>query len=266
MHLDLDDAVALAGLATPALDVEREAAWLVAAHLGLGEFGEPFADWGEGAGIGRWVGARRAPDRRLVNVDDLVEMLQAFDRVMLAWMLAGIGELARHGAVERLDEEGRLAAAGHAGHRGEQAERNVHGDVLEVVGPRADDRQSSASCWLAALLRHRDLLEAGEILAGDALRVGHHLLRGSFRHHLAAMDAGAWAHVHHVIRGEDRLLVMLDHDDAVAEIAQPIERLEQPRIVALMQPDRRLVQHVEHAGQPRADLRGEADALALAAT
>ena len=28
---------------------------------------------------------------------------------------------------------------------------------------------------------------------------------------------------------------------------------------------RRLVQHVEHAGQPRADLRGEADALALAA-
>ena len=79
------------------------------------------------------------------------------------------------------------------------------------------------------------------------------------------MDAGAWAHVHHVIRGEDRLLVMLDDDDAVAEIAQPIERLEQPRIVALMQPDRRLVQHVEHAGQARADLRGEADALALAA-
>jgi hypothetical protein len=32
-----------------------------------------------------------------------------------------------------------------------------------------------------------------------------------------------------------------------------------------MQADRRLVEHVEHAGQAGADLRGEADALALAA-
>src|ERR1700732_2864260 len=33
VHLDLDDAVALARLAAPALDVEREAAWRVAARL-----------------------------------------------------------------------------------------------------------------------------------------------------------------------------------------------------------------------------------------
>ena len=152
-------------------------------------------------------------------------MLEAFDRVMLAGMLARIGELARHGAVERLDEEGRLAAAGDAGHRGEQAERNVHGDVLEVVGARADHGEPAAAGRLAPLLRHRDLLEAGEILPGEALRVGHHLLGRAFRHHLAAMDAGARAHVHDMVRGEDRLLVVLDDDDAVAEIAQPIERL-----------------------------------------
>src|SRR5947199_1268995 len=35
VHLDLDDAVALAGLATAALDVEREPARLVAARPGL---------------------------------------------------------------------------------------------------------------------------------------------------------------------------------------------------------------------------------------
>ena len=40
---------------------------------------------------------------------------------------------------------------------------------------------------------------------------------------------------------------------------------EQPPVVALMQADRRLVEHVEHAGQLRADLRGEPDALAFAA-
>jgi hypothetical protein len=35
VHLDLDDAVALAGLAAAALDVEGEAAGLVAARLGF---------------------------------------------------------------------------------------------------------------------------------------------------------------------------------------------------------------------------------------
>src|SRR5262249_6627040 len=40
---------------------------------------------------------------------------------------------------------------------------------------------------------------------------------------------------------------------------------EQARVVAVVQADRGLVQHVEHAREPRADLRGEADALALAA-
>ena len=82
---------------------------------------------------------------------------------------------------------------------------------------------------------------------------------------LAAMDAGRRAHIDEVIGGADRLLVMLDDDHGVAEIAQPLQRREQPVIVALMQPDRGLVQHIEHAGEAGADLRGEADALALAA-
>ena len=79
------------------------------------------------------------------------------------------------------------------------------------------------------------------------------------------MHAGAGAHVHDMVGFEDRLLVVLDHEHGVAHVAQRFQRFEQPRIVALMQPDRRLVQHVEHAGQARADLRGEPDALALAA-
>src|SRR5437764_1348998 len=65
--------------------------------------------------------------------------------------------------------------------------------------------------------------------------------------------------------GADRLLVMLDDDDRVAEVAQPLQRLQEARIVALMQPDRRLVEDIEHAGEARADLRGKPDALALAA-
>ena len=93
----------------------------------------------------------------------------------------------------------------------------------------------------------------------------HDVVGRALRDDLAAMDAGAGADVEHVVGDADRVLVVLDHDHGVAEVAQPLQRFEQPRIVALVQADRRLVEHVEHAGQARADLRGEADALALAA-
>ena len=79
------------------------------------------------------------------------------------------------------------------------------------------------------------------------------------------MDAGGRADVDDIVGGQDRVLVMLDDDDRVAEVAQVLQRVEQAGIVALVQADRRLVEHVEHAGQARADLRGQPDALALAA-
>ena len=85
------------------------------------------------------------------------------------------------------------------------------------------------------------------------------------RNDLAAVDAGAGADVDDMIGGHDRVLVVLDDDHGVADVAQVLERVEQARVVALMQPDRRLVEHVKHARQSGADLRGEADALAFAA-
>ena len=63
----------------------------------------------------------------------------------------------------------------------------------------------------------------------------------------------------------DRVLVVLDDEDGVAEVAQADERVDQPMVVALVQADRRLVEHVQHADQTRADLAGQPDALRLAA-
>jgi len=79
------------------------------------------------------------------------------------------------------------------------------------------------------------------------------------------MDARARPHVDDVIGGADGFLVMLHHDHGVAEIAQALEGFQQLGVVAVMQTDGRLVEHVEHAGQAGADLRGEPDALAFAA-
>ena len=58
---------------------------------------------------------------------------------------------------------------------------------------------------------------------------------------------------------------MLDHDHRVAQVAQVDERLDELVVVPLVQADARFVEDVEHPGQARADLRGQADALGLAA-
>src|SRR5437870_8659075 len=131
VHLDLDQAVALARLAAAALDVEAEAAGLVAAGLALRQAGEPVADLGEGAGVGRGVGARRAADRRLVDVDHLVELLKPGDLAAGAAGDAGAVQRAGGAGVERVDGEARLARAGNAGDAGEGAEREGGGDARQ---------------------------------------------------------------------------------------------------------------------------------------
>ncbi len=160
VHLDLDDAVALAGLAAAALDVEREAAGAVAARLRLRQAREPLADRRERAGIGGRVGARCAPDRRLVDIDDLVDELEPLDPVVLCRMEMGAVQVSGDGGIEGIDQEGRLAAAGDAGDAGECAERDVGGDVLQVVAARADDADApspprSAAAWRASRPRAR---------------------------------------------------------------------------------------------------------------
>ena len=123
MHLDLDHAVALAGFAAPTFDVERESARAIAARLGVGEVGEPLADRCEGARVRRGVRARRASDRRLVDVDHLVEMLEALDSLMGARRFACAVEFARGRLENGVDQEGRLAAAGDASDAREHADR-----------------------------------------------------------------------------------------------------------------------------------------------
>ena len=72
-------------------------------------------------------------------------------------------------------------------------------------------------------------------------------------------------HVDEVVGGAHHLLVVLDDEHGVAEVAQLLERRDQLVVVALVEPDRRLVEDVEHADELRADLRREAQALRLAA-
>ena len=96
---------------------------------------------------------------------------------------------------------------------------------------------------------------------------GHarHLLGRALGDDAAAVLPRAGAHVDEPVGGAHHLLVVLDHEHRVAEVAQPLERADQPVVVALVEADRRLVEDVEHADELRADLGREAEPLRLAA-
>ena len=82
---------------------------------------------------------------------------------------------------------------------------------------------------------------------------------------MAAALAGTGADVDQVVSAAYRVLVVLDHHQRVALARQPGQRLEQHRVVARVQAYRRFVEHIAHALQIAAELRGEPDALCLAA-
>ena len=246
VHLDLDDAVALAGLAAAALDVEREAAGLVAARLALGQAGEPLADRREGAGIGRGVRARRAADRRLVDVDDLVDVLEPLDAVVRGGGLRGAVELARHRAC--------------------RACRPASVDLPPPETPVTQvNRPSgiSAVMFLRLLPRALMTLSARRVLRGRRSGIG---TDSSPERYLPVHDFGAsirsstwpsatisppWMPAPGPMSSTWSALRMASSSCSTTITVLPRSRrrlqgFKQPRIVALVQADRRLVENIQN--------------------
>src|SRR5229473_1165486 len=175
LHLDLDRAVAGTGLAPAALHVEREAARLVAADLRLGGRREQLPDVIEHAGVGGRVGPGRAPDRTLINVDYLVQVLDAGDPGVLARHRARAVQLPGQRLVQDVIDQRRLAGTRHPGDSHQAAERERHVHAAQVVLARALDRYLAALGPLPAAGRHRDGLPPGQVGAGQRLGAGQEI-------------------------------------------------------------------------------------------
>src|SRR5438105_3561893 len=262
LHLDLDDPVAGAGFAPPALHVEREATRCISAQTRLRHRSEELADRRKKPGVCRGVRTRRSPDRRLVDVNDLVDVLDALDLVVRSRPLLRARDDLREPAIKDLVDERALPGARYAGDRHELSERDPHVDVLQVVLARAAD-DNRLRLWLPPARRHWDAPAAREICAGDGARLFQDVVDRSFCHDLAAVLSGAGTDIHDPVRGPDRLLVVLDHQDRVPDVAHAEEGADQSSVVALMKADRGFVEDVEDTHQARADLGGEPDALRL---
>ena len=89
------------------------------------------------------------------------------------------------------------------------------------------------------------------------------LLGSAGKHHISTSTPRLGPDVDHIVGFEHHVTVVLHHHDGVALVAQLLERIDESLIIALMQPNARLIEDVEHIDQLRANLRGEPDALTL---
>ena len=127
----------------------------------------------------------------------------------------------RERAVEDLVDERRLARPAHAGDGDERAERKRDVDVLQVVRARAADDDLAAR-------RPAPRAPAPRSRAGprrywpvsDSPGADEQLLRQPLEHHVAAVLARAGPEIDQVVGRANRLLVVLDDEHGVAEVAQ----------------------------------------------
>ena len=143
-------------------------------------------------------------------------------------------------------------------------ERDAQVDVAQVVLAGAAHAERLAVA-LPALGRDRHRPLAAQEGARDRARLGEDRLERPVGDDLAAVLPRPGPDVDDPVGGPDGLLVVLDDEHRVAEVAQPGQGRDELRVVALVEPDRRLVEDVQDAHQGRPDLGRQADPLRLAA-
>ncbi len=138
--------------------------------------------------------------------------------------------------VEHVVNERGLARARDAGDAGDCVQRNHQIDILQVVAARAKNLEKFAR-GLATARGHRNAQFAIQILRRQRTRVFQQGLARPGKDQLAAMFASAGAKVEDIIGSLNRVGVVLDDDQRVAEITQTFQNLDEPMRVARMKSD-----------------------------
>ena len=172
----------------------------------------------------------------------------------------------RHGGLQDPTHERAFSRAGNAADHAQPPDGKAHIDILEVVQIRALQLQPPVHILqrtpgAADRVFQRLAQKAAGRRGLDKLDFRERALRDD----LTTARSRAGAEVDDRVGAAHGVLVVLHDDHGVALALERFERVEQRGVVACVQADGRLVEHIEHAAKIRAELRGEADALALAA-
>jgi hypothetical protein len=152
VHLDRDDAIPFARLATAALHVEREPARTPATRARFFGHSKEVADVRPRSGIRRRIAARRPTDGRLVDKDSARDVFGAREFLAVVELCGAIAfvEARAQIAVEYLVEECRFARARDTSNAHQLRERyiGVHTFQIELFGPAYLDDTTVGSAAL----------------------------------------------------------------------------------------------------------------------
>ena len=169
-------------------------------------------------------------------------------KVLLRGILAG--ESRFQCAIEHIVHQRALTAARHACHAHKAADRNTHVHTAQCVRRHAAQRQparAGGTTIPGQWKRHR----ASQILSGE--RTVRRVTQRPAEHHFATFVAAAWSDLDHPVSHANRFQIVFDHDHGVTDVAQPTQQAKQPVHVARMQPDARLIEHIQRVDELRAE-------------
>ena len=118
---------------------------------------------------------------------------------------------------------------------------------------------------LTPFRRDGDRPFGGQELTSEARFGSRNGVQGPLSDDLTSAHARTRTEIDNVIGSTHRLFVVLDHNHRVALIAQVAQAVQQHAVVTRMKANGGLIQNIDHAHQPTADLSGKPNALALTA-
>jgi hypothetical protein len=137
-------------------------------------------------------------------------------------------------------------------------------DALEVVLGRTEHAQFLSAATPPAR-RDRDREIAAEILRGQRALILQQVLERAREHHAPALLARPEAQIDNRVADANHVLVVLDDQHGIALVAELPEDVDEAQIVARVQTNRRLVEHVQRIDERRAERGRQIDALRFAA-
>src|SRR6202140_2170971 len=267
LHFHRYRAVSLTSLTTPAGYVERKVSRAESAFLRLRQGSEQIANRIERLDLRHGIRSRSAPNWRLVDQHHFLDKLIALQalptrrrpRRSIPRLLLGL----RQCPIQHLMEQRRLARSGNSGNRDKHAQRNADVHTLQIVRAHAPNLDLLGT-RLAPQRRRLNPQIFRKIASGQRYRIVHDLVIRPLGNQLAAVLAGSWPQVENPIGRPHNVRIMLHHQNRIPQIAQPVKNLDQPVRIPRMQPDRRLIQHIQRPHQPRSQRSRQLNALRLA--
>ena len=207
--------------------------------------------------------AGRLGQGRLVHHHDLIDLFVAADGFHKPSGLILGGILADELAMEDIAHERGFARAGNTCHGAEHAERELRGEVLDIVVGNAFE--SDLPLGLAAFFGNRDGFFALEVIGCKGVFCRCKILRWAAVEEFSAGNTTAGTDIHQLVGGSDHGFFVFDHEECVSLVAKALHDLDEAGCVARMESNAGLVEDEKGIDEGGAEAGREIDALDFAA-